>query len=136
MSVFSKYSKWLVSALLILSVVCFALPFSLFTETESAVTGFAHLSGDLYVHFFALTLLSITLGLCAALFERDGRKKYGESMLFSLTGAALSAYLMRLLSETAAHAIGIGLKLNFVLLCSAFAVSALGLFAHKKYAPA
>lgn len=137
MSVFAKYSKWLLAALLVLSILCFALPFSCaLTADGGSVTGFAHLNGSAYVHFYALTLLAAVLSLCAALFEKDGRKKYGESLLFSLTGAALAAYLMRLVNESAASEIGIGLKLTFVLLCAAFAFSALGLSAHKKYAPA
>ena len=170
LSVFSKISKWLIAALLILAVVCFALPFSHLTAADGAsasATGFALLSEldyvaadgtayDLsafptadggerpsYVHFYALTLLTIALGLCAALFDKDGKKKYTTAMLLSLTGAALSSYLMNLLkapvlvgSELIAGGIGMGLKLNFVLLAAAFAVSSLGLLAHKKYAPA
>ncbi|MBQ2954826.1 MAG: ECF transporter S component [Clostridia bacterium] len=134
MSVFSKYSKWILAALLLLSMLCFALPFSSFPAEGGALTGFALLDGAENAHFYALTLLAAILGLCAALFEPDGRKKHGESMLLSLIAAALSAYLMRLEKESAA--IGIGLKLTFVMLAAAFAASALGLYAHKKYAPA
>ena len=170
MSAFSKYSKWILAALLILSAVCFVLPFSHLTASDGAAasaTGFALLSeldyvaadGSAYdlsafptaeggerpscVHFCALTLLTMVLSLCAALFDKDGRKKFTTSMLLSLTGAALAAYLMSLLkapvlvgAELVAGEIGMGLKLAFVLLAAAFAVSALGLFAHKKYAPA
>lgn len=170
MSVFSRYAKWILAALLILSVVSFALPFSHLMTADGAsasATGFALLSEldyvsadgaayDLsafpmaeggerpsYVHFYALTLLSAVLALCAALFDKDGKKKYTASMLLSLTGAALAAYLMRLLkapvlvgTEAIAGKIGLGLKLSFLLLAAAFAVSALGLSAHKKYAPA
>ena len=170
MSVFSKNSKWLVAALLLLSIVCSALPFSHLTAADgvqATAGGFALLSEldyvaadgtayeasafpradgserPSYVHFYALTLLFIVLGLCAALFEKDGKKKYIESMLMTLLGAALSAYLMRLLrepvmvgAEEIAGEIGIGLKLVFVLLAAAFSLSALGLHTHKKYAPA
>lgn len=170
MSVFSKYAKWILAALLILSIACFALPFSHLTAADgvpASATGFALLSeldyiaadgsayelsafpaadgGErpAYVHFYALTLLTSILGLCAALFDRDGRKKYTTGMLLSLTGAALAAYIMHLLkapvlvgTELIAGGVGLGLKLAFVLLAAAFAASALGLFAHKKYAPA
>ena len=170
MSIFSRYAKWVLAALLILSVVCFALPFSRLTTADgsaASATGFAllseldYVSADgaaydaaafpladgserpSYVHFYALTLLAIVLGLCAALFDRDGRKKYTASMLLSLTGAALAAYLMRLMkapvlvgAELIPGEIGIGLKLTFLLLAAAFAIAALGLSAHKKYAPA
>ena len=169
MSVFSRYSKWLLAALLVLSVACFALPFSRLTAADgvsASATGFALLSEldyesadgtaydaaafpladgserPSYVHFYALTLLSVVLALCAALFDRDGRKKFTASMLLSLTGAALTAYLMRLLKEPVLVGaelipgeIGTGLKLSFVLLAAAYALSALGLYAHKKYAP-
>ncbi len=166
MSAFAKYSRFVLSALLVLAVACFALPFSGITVpdgTPYSATGFALLSEldyasadgavleaasvlladgterPAYVHFYALTLLAIALGLCAALFDRNGGKKYGAAMLLSLTGAALTAWIMRLLTAPLADAqaaAGIGLKVMFVLLAAAFAVSALGLHAHKKFSPA
>ena len=174
MSVFSKYSRLVLSALLALAAVCFILPFALYVPeggSPAGFSGFALLSeadhvviGETmieadgfiaedgsarpsYVHFYALTLLVIILGLCAPLFDRDGMKKYGWTMAASLAGAMLGAYLMRLIAvpfsvqagETAipvAGSAGIGLKLMFILLTAAFAWAALGLSAHKKYAPA
>ncbi len=171
MSVFSKYSRVILSALLILSAVCFALPFAAH-EAKGAVTsvsGFGLLSeadhiviGEAaydeflladgserpaYVHFYALTLLAIVLGLFSALFDRSEKKKYGVTMLTSAVGVFLAAWLMRLIAapfSVAAEAghiavisrPGIGLKLAFILLAMAFACAALGLFAHGKAAPA
>lgn len=173
MSAFAKHSKTILALLLILSVICFALPFVRHTAgSESvSVSGFALLSEadyvlidgaavdadafiledgserPSYVHFYALTLLMIVLGLCTALFEKDGARRSGWTMAASVAAAALSAWIMRLMSapfsavigETA-HAVesagGWGLKLMFVLLAAAFACSALSLQTHKKYAPA
>ena len=174
MSVFAKYSRIALSALLILAALCFALPFAVHMPEggeATNVSGFALLSemdhvlingvdynsdefiaedGEerpAYVHFYALTLLLIVLGLGASLLDRNGTKKYSVTMAASLAGMALSAWLMKLLSapftvaaESAALPVesgaGWGLKLSLVLLAAAFSWAALGLFAHRKHAPA
>lgn len=173
MSTFAKHAKTILAVLLILAAACFALPFVLHTADGEAVSvsGFALLSEadyvlidgtavesdafltedgserPAYVHFYALTLLMIVLGLCTALFEKNGAHRYGWTMAASFAAAVLGAWILRLMaapfSVTAgetAYAVesagGWGLKLMFVLLAAAFACSALALQTHKKFAPA
>ena len=124
MSVFSKYSRAILSVLLILSIVCFFMPFAVNQpegQIQTAVTGFDLLSdadkvmidGEMIfsgdsgvsfdmkgggersrVHYYALVLLTLTVALSAVWTDRNGKKKYAAAMLTSAVGAALSALLI------------------------------------------
>lgn len=174
MAVFSKHSRMILSALLILSAAAFFLPFAVNVPEGGAATpvsGWALLSEmdhviidgtdyasdaflqadgterPVYVHYYALALLAIVSGLFASLFDRNGAKKYGASLIASAAGMALAGVLAGLHGtpftvmhgeaalSVVPHA-GAGLKLMFVLLACVFACAALGLRAHRKEAPA
>jgi len=177
MSVFSKYSRVILSVLLILSFACFFLPFAmnkparqeatpvtgfeLLSEIDYAVSeGTTYVSGEdgvrfemkngaerSFVHYYALVLLTLALGLGAALLDRDGLKKYAVPLSMTVVGLIFSSLLahelgilftIRTETETilATSRAGIGLILLIVLQALTLVSSILGLFAHKKYAPA
>ena len=124
MTVFSKYSRVFLSVLLILSALCFFMPFTVNQperQAETAVTGFELLSGadrvtvdgaailegdknvsfDMKgggersrVHYYALILLTLTISLSFVLMDRSGKKKYILTLILSLIGAALSVLLI------------------------------------------
>lgn len=163
MFVFSRYSRFILSALLILSIACFALPFSVVEldgGDQASASGFALLSEldyvspdgtahpvdslpwaheserPSYVHFYALTLLAAVIGLCAALFDRRERSKCVAVLAASLTGAGLCVWLAQLLTDPASGAaVGWGLKLACIALALAFTASGVELSLAGRIAP-
>ena len=117
---------------------------------DSKEAPFTQENGDerpAYVHFYALTLLAVAIGLGGVIMDRNGLKKYVACMFASVAGVALSAYLMHLIAQpfliTVGEAAvrvessaGWGLRAVLVLLAAAFSSSALGLYSHRKTAPA
>ena len=175
MSAFAKYSRVILSVLLILSVVCFALPFAINQperQPQTPVTGFELLSdaekvvidgeiisaGDAvfrskggsersYVHFYALILLTLTIGLSGVWMDRNGKKKYAAALCASAVGAGLSVLLMVLLNGLftvelddrqilTVSSIGSGLWGLLLLQALTLISAAVGLVAHSRLAPA
>lgn len=129
MSVFAKYSRVILSVLLLLSLLCFFMPFTVNQpegQIETSVTGFELLSdadkvsidgeiissGDKgvsfeseggmersYVHYHALILLTLTIALGGVWTDRTGKKKYAAALFMCLIGAMLSVLLMIHLSS-------------------------------------
>lgn len=99
------------------------------------------------VHLCALLLLAVVVALSGVIMDRNGQKKYAVCMIAALSGAALSAYLIRLIAqpffivdgeaalrvETTA---GWGLRIVLVLFAAAFSLAALGLSAYRRSTPA
>lgn len=99
------------------------------------------------VHLCALLLLAAAVALSGVIMDRNGKKKYAVCMAASLSGAALSAYLMRLIAQPffildgeaslrVETTVGWGLRAVLVLFAAAFSLSALGLSAYRRNEPA